>query len=84
MDIEKLSQFLNAQDIKTNVKTITSNTLVVWKLGDHKEGILPKKSAANKLIHLIKFLDLPGNHLIWDSLINFEVINLNHGENKNE
>ncbi len=49
------------------------NVVRIWKLGDHKEGILPKKASANKLISLLK-PNVGGGaiDLVWDSMIDME------------
>ena len=49
------------------------NVVRLWKLGDHKEGILPKKAAANKLIDILQNNVGGGSiDLIWDSMISME------------
>lgn len=51
----------------------TINVIRLWKLGDHKEGILPNKAAANKLFTLLQPSVGGGSiDLIWDSMINME------------
>lgn len=49
------------------------NVVRLWKLGDHKEGILPKKAAANKLMNILQNSVGGGSiDLIWDSMISME------------
>ncbi len=48
----------------------------IWKLGDHKEGILPDKQAIEKLINIIESLEIADENtvdLVWDSMLNLQV-----------
>jgi hypothetical protein len=49
------------------------NVLRIWKLGDHKEGILPSPAVANKLSNLLDNNSSGGPlDLIWDSMLAYE------------
>lgn len=46
------------------------NVIRLWKLGDHKEGILPNAAAINKLINILEANTGGGAmDLVWDSMI---------------
>lgn len=49
------------------------NLIRIWKLGDHTQGILPPKGAANKLTGILEN-NIGGGKmdLIWDSMISME------------
>lgn len=54
-----------------------ATTIRVWKLGDHKEGILPSKKAVERLADVLaEANDKDGSVLdiIWDSMISVTVI----------
>lgn len=49
------------------------NLIRIWKLGDHKEGILPPKNAADKLLSILSNNTGGGKmDLIWDSMLTME------------
>jgi len=50
------------------------NTIRLWKLGDHKEQILPNPNAVNKLLDILQHNQGGGVlDLVWDSMIDMEV-----------
>ena len=48
------------------------NAVRVWKLGDHKEEILPDVGSINKLANILENHSGGTMDIIWDSMINFE------------
>lgn len=49
------------------------NVIRVWKLGDHKEGILPNEEAVSKLINILEANTGGGAmDIVWDSMIDMK------------
>ncbi len=49
------------------------NVIRIWKLGDHKEGVLPNQAAINKLINILEANTGGGAmDIVWDSMIEME------------
>lgn len=50
------------------------NVTRLWKLGDHKEKILPTKAAVNKLLEMLQYNVSGGiKDIVWDSMIDYKV-----------
>lgn len=60
------------------VKNTKNNQVIrLWKLGDHKEGIMPTKKAIDKLAKILEKVHKDGKgdvDIIWDSLIEVQTI----------
>lgn len=74
MHQNELVRFLQENKVEM---TFVNGDVRVWKLGDHKEGILPKKAAADKLLGLLEKCNLDGTDIVWDSMIQVEALSTN-------